>query len=50
MMIHCNSKKASMRAEHFLYFSSSRIYRRMAENEFAPLLGNFADISYLVEN
>ena len=25
-------------------------YRRMAENEFAPPLGNFADISYLVEN
>ena len=27
------------------------IYRRMAENGFAPpTLGNFADISYLVEN
>ena len=25
-------------------------YRRMAENGFAPPLGNFADISYLVEN
>ena len=25
-------------------------YRRMAENGFAPHLGNFADISYLVEN
>ena len=24
--------------------------RRMAENGFAPPLGNFADISYLVEN
>ena len=26
------------------------IIRRMAENGFAPPLGNFADISYLVEN
>ena len=25
-------------------------FRRMAENGFAPPLGNFADISYLVEN
>ena len=25
-------------------------YRRMAENGFAPPLGNFEDISYLVEN
>ena len=24
--------------------------RRMAENGFAPPLGNFADISYLIEN
>ena len=27
-----------------------KLYRRMAENGFAPPLGNFADISYLVEN
>ena len=26
------------------------LIRRMAENGFAPPLGNFADISYLVEN
>ena len=26
------------------------ISRQMAENGFAPPLGNFADISYLVEN
>ena len=26
MMMHCNSQKASMRAEHFLYFNNSRIY------------------------
>ena len=25
MMIHCNSLKASMRAEHFLYVNNSRI-------------------------
>ena len=44
-----------------LFFSNSDHYfkedvlrlvysRRMAENGFAPHLGNFADISYLVEN
>ena len=30
--------------------SGAIYYRRMAENGFAPPLGNFADISYLVEN
>ena len=32
-----------------LYFKVI-VYRRMAENGFAPPLGNFADISLLVEN
>ena len=34
------------------YNGSSSVHRRMAENGFAPPppLGNFADISYLVEN
>ena len=32
-------------------FRKQTVYRRMAENGFAPPpLGNFADISYLVEN
>ena len=31
-------------------FSLNYNIRRMAENGFAPPLGNFADISYLVEN
>ena len=32
------------------YAASLGTNRRMAENGFAPPLGNFADISYLVEN
>ena len=41
------------KAESFIKGKQSfiNIYRRMAENGFAPPpLGNFADISYLVEN
>ena len=30
--------------------NTGNMSRRMAENGFAPPLGNFADISYLVEN
>ena len=30
--------------------AQAKLSRRMAENGFAPPLGNFADISYLVEN
>ena len=37
----------TVKSLEFLYLC---IYRRMAENGFAPPLGNFADISYLVEN
>ena len=32
------------------YSPLSKVNRRMAENGFAPPLGNFEDISYLVEN
>ena len=44
-------KKTAMLRENNAYkFYNPFTYRRMAENGFAPPLGNFADISYLVEN
>ena len=37
-----------LKGKYFFFEKCS--YRRMAENGFAPPLGNFVDISYLVEN
>ena len=46
------NRQYSMHTSLFLYVGNFILFcnRRMAGNGFAPPLGNFADISYLVEN
>ena len=47
----CITLMTTKRQRHtYISKTGNVVYRRMAENGFAPPLGNFADISYLIEN